>query len=120
MPGIIDSIVVFVVSLLVGGLGIYVGGRFVAGVDDYSHAVFTAAIGALVWAISAFLFGWIPLLGPILVFLAYLWVVERRYPGGWVNAALIALVAWLTVIVVVWVLGALGVPYLDAVGVPGV
>lgn len=113
--GILNAIAVFVVSLLVGGLGIYVGARFIAGVDDYSHAVFTAAIGALAWAIGSL----VPIIGGIVAFLAYLWVVNRRYPGGWVNAVLITLVAWLTVFVVMWVLSALNVPFFGAVGVPG-
>jgi len=38
MP-VIDSAIVFVVSALIGGLGLYVGGRVIAGVEDYGHAV---------------------------------------------------------------------------------
>lgn len=116
----VDSLVVFVVGLLIGGLGIYVGGRFLTGVDSYEHAVFTAAIGALVWALTSFFLGWIPLLGPVLTLLAYLWVINRRYPGGWVRAGGIALVAWAVVLVVLWALAALDVTTFSAVGVPGV
>ncbi|MFB6170402.1 MAG: hypothetical protein ABEJ06_04560 [Haloarculaceae archaeon] len=116
---LVDTLVVFIVSLLIGGFGIYAGGRFLTGVDSFEHAVFTAAIGALVWTVVSFVFGWIPLLGPVLTFLAYLWVIERRYPGGWVTAAGIALVAWLVVIVVLWVLATVGVTSFEAAGVPG-
>jgi hypothetical protein len=52
-----DSLVTFVVSLLVGGLGIYVGASVLADEDDYGHAVVTALVGALVWAIAAALLG---------------------------------------------------------------
>lgn len=115
----VDTLIVFIVSLLIGGFGIYAGGRVLAGVDSYEHAVFTAAIGAFVWAVVSYLFGWIPLLGPILTYLAYLWVIKRRYPGGWVRAAGIALVAWVVVLGVLWVLATFGVTTFDAAGVPG-
>ncbi len=60
-----------------------------------------------------------PLLGPLLVFVAYLAVVNARYPGGWVDAAAITIVAWLSVLVVLYVLALVGVTGFDAVGVPG-
>jgi hypothetical protein len=50
---IVDSVVVFVVSLLIGALGIYVGARAVVGSDDYSYATVTALIGAIVWVVVA-------------------------------------------------------------------
>jgi len=118
MASLVSALVLFVISLLVGGFGIYVGGRIVANVDDYTHAVVTALIGAVVWAIVAFFVGWIPLLGPILVFLAYLWVINTRYPGGWINALLITLVAWVTLIVVLAIAEFFGAG-LHAFGVPG-
>jgi hypothetical protein len=117
---LIDTVVLFVVSLLVGALGIYAGARIIADVDDYTYAIITALVGAVVWTIVAVLFGWIPLLGPLLALLAYVGVLNWRYPGGWVNAAGIALVAWLTALVVLYVLAALNVVATDALGVPGV
>ncbi|SDR41613.1 hypothetical protein [Natronobacterium texcoconense] len=115
----IDSIVVFVVSLLIGALGIHVGAMVIADVSDYTYAVFTALFGAIVWSVVGFLFGWIPLLGPALVLLAYLGVVKRRYPGGWIDAAGITLVAWIAVIVVLYALAFAGYTTFDAAGVPG-
>ena len=118
--GFLDSLVVFAVSLLVGAFGIYVGGRVVADVDDFGHAVITALIGAIVWAVVGYLLGWIPFLGALLTLAAYVWVIESRYPGGWVNAILVALVAWLASLVVLYALAVLGVASFDALGVPGV
>jgi hypothetical protein len=118
--GIIDSLVGFVVSLLVGGFGIYAGARVVVGETDYSHAVVTALVGAVVWAVVGTFLGWIPLLGLLLTLGAYVAVVNWRYPGGWVAAAGIALVAWLASLVVIAVLSVLGLGSLSAFGVPGV
>jgi len=116
---LVDSIVVFAVSLLIGALGIYVGARAVADVDDYGYAVVTALIGAVVWGVVGFFVGWIPLLGPVLTLLAYLAVINWRYPGGWLDAALVALIAWVAVLVVLYLLAVLELTTFGAVGVPG-
>jgi hypothetical protein len=118
--GLVDSLVVFLVSLLIGALGIHVGARIVTGENDYEHAVWTALFGAIIWSVVGFLFGWIPGLGPVLVFLAYLGVIKRRYSGGWPSAAAIALIAWVAAILVLSVLVGVGVTEFDAFGIPGI
>jgi hypothetical protein len=118
--GLISGLVTFVIGALVGGAGIYVGGRLIAGEGDYEGAVTTAIIGSLVWVVVGTVFGWIPLLGPVLTFLAYLAVLNVAYSGGWVEAAGIALVAWLTLAVAFSVLGLIGLGGLNVVGVPWV
>ena len=116
---LIDSALVFVVSLLIGALGIYVGARVLTGTDDYTYAIVTALIGAVVWAVVGLLIGGIPFIGPLLTLLAYLAVINWRYPGGWGKAIGIALVAWVSVVVILYVLAVLGVATFGAVGVPG-
>ncbi len=116
----IESLIVFAVSLLIGATGIYLGAKVIVDAEDYTYAIITAFIGAIVWALVGFFFGWIPLLGPLLVFLAYLAVINARYPGGWVDAAAITLVAWISVLVVLYILAIIGVTGFEAVGVPGV
>jgi len=114
------SLITFVVSLLVGGLGIYLGASVLADEDDYGHAVVTALVGALVWAVAAALLGWVPLVGPFVGLLAYLAVIKWRYRGGWLTAAGIALVAWIASLVVMSLLASTGVGGFDVVGVPGI
>ena len=116
----IESLIVFAVSLLIGALGIYLGAKVIVDAEDYTYAVITALIGAVVWAVVGFFLGWIPLLGPLLVFIAYLAVINARYPGGWIDAAAITVVAWISVLVVLYVLAILGVTGFEAAGVPGV
>lgn len=117
---LIDSIIVFIVSLLVGALAIYVAALVITDYEDYTYAIVTALIGAIIWAIAGFLFGWIPLLGPLLVLIAYVAVINFRYPGGWVDAILIALIAWIASLVVLYLLALVGIGGFEAVGVPGV
>ena len=117
---LLDSLVAFVVSLLVGAFGIYVGARVVVDSDDYSYAIITALIGSLVWFLVAFFLGWIPFLGPLLALLAYIWVINWRYPGDWLAAIGIALVAWIASLIVLYLVAIFTTISLEAVGVPGV
>lgn len=117
---LVDSLLVFVVSLLVGATGIYAGARVATGTDAFGRAVVTALVGALVWSVVGFLFGWIPLLGPVVALLAYVGVVNWQYPGGWLTAAVIAAVAMLASFIVLFALGTVGLVGFDAFGVPGV
>lgn len=116
---LIDSIIVFLVSWLIGAFGVYVGARIIANVEDYTYALVTALIGAIVWAVVAFFFGWIPLLGPLLALLAYITVINYRYPGGWTSAIAISLIAWIAAVIVLYVLGILGITPYGAIGIPG-
>lgn len=117
---LIGSAIVFAVSLLIGALGIYLGAKVIVGAEDYTYAIVTALIGAIIWGVVGFFLGWIPLLGPLLALVAYLAVINARYPGGWVQAAAITIVAWVSVLVVLYALAILGVTGFDAVGIPGV
>jgi len=115
-----DSIVVLIVSFLIGAVGIHVGARVITGKNNFSYAVGTALIGALIWSLVDYFFGGLPLLGPALVLLAYLWVIKRRYRTGWITAAGIALVAWVASLAVLYVLASADLTAFRAIGVPGV
>lgn len=112
----IGSVVAFVVALLVGGLAIYVSASIVADVQDYGHAVVTALVGAVGWA----LFSWIPLIGTLLALVVWIGVINWRYPGGWTQAAIIGVVAWLSALVILFVLNTVFGIGIGAFGVPGV
>ena len=107
----------FAASLLTGALGIYVGVCVVVDHDDYTYAIVTALIGAVVWVVVAYFPGWIPFLGPLL---AYVAVITARYPGGWANAVVIPVIAWLASVIVLYVLAVFEVAAFESVGVPGV
>ena len=117
---LLESLVTFVVSMLVGALGIYLGASLIVDVEDYSYAIMVAFVGALVWAIVSFFFGWFPLLGPAITLLAWVGAIKSLYPGGWVDAALIGFVAWVASIIILAVLAVIGFIGFDAFGIPGV
>ena len=111
---VMGSLVAFLVALLVGGLAIYISASIVVDADDYSHAVITALLGAIGWALTA----WIPLVGLVVALVVWIGVINWRYPGGWGNAALIGLVAWLAALVILYVLNVVLELGIAAFGVP--
>lgn len=116
---LIDTLVVFVISLLVGAAGIYIGARIITDTESFTYAIVTALIASVVWAVVALFLGWIPFLGPLLGLLAYLGVINWRYPGGWISAIGIALIAWVASLIILYVLSLFGIVTPDAIGVVG-
>lgn len=119
-PSPLDSVVVFAVSLLVGGGAIYVAARYVVYNDrpgslTLDHAVLTAVLGAVVWALLA----WIPLVGSLLGLVGWIAVIKWRYPGSWIDAAVTGAAAWAAAVVALAALELLGLGGVSAFGVPG-
>ena len=115
---LVESIIAFLVSLLIGAAGIYLGASVLTDVEDYTYAIVTALVASLVWFVVALFVGWIPLLGALLALLAYVAVINYRYPGGWLDAIGIALIAWVASFVILYVLALLGITTFSAIGVP--
>ncbi len=116
---VLGSIISFVVGLLVGALAIYIAANVIVGSSSYEKALVTAAIASFAWALTSLLVGWVPLVGPLIVLAVYVAVINVQYPGGWLKAAGIGLVAWVAALLVLLVLRAVGLG-VQVVGVPGV
>jgi len=112
---VVGGLVSFLVALLIGGLAIYISARVVVDVDDYSHAVITAVLGAVGWALTS----WIPLVGPVIALVVWVGVIKWRYPGGWVKAAIIGVGAWLSALLILLVVNSVLGLEIGAFGVPG-
>jgi len=111
----IGSIFAFVIALLIGGLAIYLSARVLIDVDDYSHAVVTAVLGAVGWALTS----WIPLIGPVIALVVWVGVINWRYPGGWTKAAIIGAGAWISALLILFVVNTVLGLGIGAFGVPG-
>jgi len=117
---IVSAVLVFLVSFLVGTVAITVGAQVLVDRDTgFRRAAITALFGAFVYALVGIFLGWIPLLGPVLMLLAWVGVINWQYPGGWGTALGIAFVAWLVAVLILYGLAALGIAA-DAFGIPGV
>jgi len=110
-----DRLLTFVGSVLIGGVAIHAGALIASDAESYAHAVLTAIIGALVWA----LLEPVPVIGGFLAMVAWIAVVRWRYTGGWLRAGATGIAAWAAAVVVLAALDLLGVGALSALGVPG-
>ena len=115
-----SAVLVFVISLIIGAAAIHLGARLVVDRDTgFRRATVTALVGAIVYALVGLFLGWIPLLGPLLMLVAWVGVINWQYPGGWGTAIGIGLVAWVVALLVVFALSELGILTPEALGVPG-
>ncbi|WP_211330719.1 hypothetical protein [Halalkalicoccus subterraneus] len=118
---IVSAVFVFLVSLLVGTVAIRLGAQVMIDSDiGFRRAIITAVIGAIVYTAVGLFLGWIPFLGPLLMLIAWVGVINWQYPGGWGTAIGIGLVAWIVAVAILFGLSTLGVVTPDAFGVPGV
>ena len=113
--GIEDRLLTFAVSLLVGGGALHVGTHVVSDARNYAHAVLTALLGAVVWAVLEP----VALLGELLALVAWIGVVRWRYRLGWLRSIGVAVVAWTVAVVVLAALELVGAGPVSALGVPG-
>lgn len=123
LTGLENSVLVFAVSLLVGGFGIHVGAKLALKSRGFSYAVVTALFGALAWALVEMVFGRLGiggLLSSLIAVLVWVWVIRWRYSIGWLRAGVLAFGAWLGALIVLVLLALVGLGELEALGVPGV
>ena len=122
MASIQTTLILFAVSLLVGGFAISVGATFALKSKNYSHAVLTAALGAIAWAVVNAVFeevGFEGAFSSLVGLVVWVWVLRQRYEVGWVRGSIIGLFAWLAALFGLALLALVGVSSLDAYGVPG-
>ena len=118
----IEGLIGFAISLLVGGLAIHLAARYVTyrghpgGGLTVEHAVLTALVGSIVWAVLER----IPLIGTLLALIGWLAVINYRYPGGWTKAGITGMAAWAAAVLALAALELLGIGAVSALGVPGV
>ena len=116
------TLLVFAVSLLIGGFAISVGAKMAFKSKDYSHAVLTALLGAIAWAVVSALFAELDIQGALsslVGLIVWIWVIRWRYNVGWFRGSLIGLFAWIAALVTLALLALVGVSTLDAYGIPG-
>lgn len=116
---IISAVFVFLVSLLIGTAAIHLGAQVMIDRDTgFLRAAVTALIGAIVYTLIGFFLGWIPFLGPLLMLIAWIGIINLQYPGGWGTAIGIGLIAWIVAILILFALNTLGIITPEALGVP--
>lgn len=116
---LIDSVIVFLISWIIGTLGIYIGATVITDGVSISSSSITALIGALVWGLVSSIFDFAGL-GAALGLIAWILVINWRHRGGILNAVLIGLASWIAAIAIIYLLALLGFSTPQALGIPNV
>jgi len=116
---LVSALFIFIVSVLIGTIAIYAGAQLFIDRDTaIGEALITALVGAVVYTLIGLFLGWIPLLGPLLMLIAWIGVINWQYPGGWLTAAGIGFVAWIVALLILFALSQFGIVTPDALGIP--
>lgn len=116
---LIDSVIVFLVSWIIGTIGIYIGANVITDGVDLSASAITALIGALVWGVVTSLFDFAGI-GSLLGLIAWILVINWRHRGGLINAVLIGLISWIAAIAIIYLLAMVGFSSPEALGIPNI
>jgi hypothetical protein len=120
------TVLVFVVSMLVGGVGNYLGIRLVSDQHPtFVHAVVSSVISAAVWALVSYGLtvadaGVTPFAGALVALLVWVGVLYVRYDGGIVTAVPAGVAAWLIAVAALYVVALLTTVPFEAFGIPAV
>ncbi|MWG34497.1 hypothetical protein [Halomarina oriensis] len=120
------TVLVFVVSVLVGGVGNYVGIRVVSDQHpSFVHAVVSTVISAAVWALVSYGLqvseaSVTPFAGALVALLVWILVLYVRYDGGIVTAVPAGVASWLVAVATLYLLALVTTVPFEAFGIPAV
>ncbi len=122
IPGILLTIVGLIILWIIVSIPVWLAGKAVtAGKASFGDALLATLAGPIVYIIVAFivdlflgaLIGSTALVfGYILALIAWIWVFKASFQTGWLQAVLIAILAWVIFIILSIVVGTLfGIAY---------
>lgn len=113
------AVVAFIASLIVGTVATYFATSLLLDESGIVHSFVTALIASLVWiGVTYFTGGSILYGGPIGALIAYIVVIDVRYPGTLVRATGISVLTWIIDFIILYVLAILGISSFEIIGVP--
>lgn len=109
----------FVASLIIVSVATYASTAVLTDSSSYVHSLITALFTSIVWfGVTYFTGGTFVIAGPVLAIIAYVAVINWRYPGGWVRAGAITALTWIATFAILYALAAVGISSFRALGVP--
>lgn len=118
-----QAVITFIASLIVGTIATYIATTLLLDESGIVHSLITAFIASIVWIGVTYLTSGtssalVPFVGPILALVAYIVVIDLRYPGTLVRATGISVLTWVVDFVILYILAILGVSSFALIGIP--
>jgi hypothetical protein len=103
MVSTVETILAFVIALIISTVIIYVVAKLLGETEDIKTALIAALIGTVVYTISYYLLGtsWI---AALLAGIAWLLALQVLYKIGWIKSLIIAVAIWIVTTIVGWFL----------------
>jgi hypothetical protein len=103
MIGIYSALIVFLISLIVSAVVIFVATKMFGEQEGFGTAILTALIGAIIYACAHYFLGG-GIIASVIGGVAWLIALGSLYKIGWVKSLLVAIVIWVFAAVVSYVL----------------
>ena len=117
IPGLLVTLIGLIILWIVVSIPVWLAGKAVtAGKATFGDALLATLAGPIVYIIVSFLVGFFLsaiigsaafIFGYILALIAWIWVFKASFQTGWLQAILIALLAWVIYIILSIVVGSL-------------
>jgi len=122
VPGILVTLIGLIILWIVVSIPVWLAGKAATGgKGTFGDALLATLAGPIVYFIVTFLVGFFLgaiigsaayIFGYILALIAWIWVFKASFQTGWLQAVLIALLAWVIYIILSIVVGSLfGIAY---------
>jgi hypothetical protein len=109
---VVGLIVDLVIAGIIGGIFIWLAAKALgAPRASYWHGILTVISALIVTDIIRYFLGGLGLIAEIIEVVVILLLIKHFFAVGWVRAIVIAILAWIILIVVIFVLALLGIAF---------
>ena len=116
MVDIVGLIVDLVIAGIIGGIFVWLAAKALkAPRATYWHGILTVISAIILTDIIRYLLGSLGIIAEIIEIIVILLLIKHFFGVGWLKAIVIAILAWVILIVVIFVLGLLGIAFASGV-----
>ena len=112
MVDIVGLIIDLVIAGIIGGIFVWLAAKALkAPKATYWHGILTVISAIIVTDIIRYLLGSLGIIAEIIEIIVILLLIKHFFGVGWLKAIVIAILAWIILIVVIFVLALLGIAF---------
>ena len=112
MVDVLGLIIDLIVAGIIGGIFVWLAAKALSAPKaTYWHGILTVISAIIVTDIIRYLLGSLGLIAEIIEVVVILLLIKHFFGVGWIKAIIIAILAWIILIIVIFVLALLGIAF---------
>lgn len=112
MVDVLGLIIDLIVAGIIGGIFVWLAAKALSAPKaTYWHGILTVISAIIVTDIIRYLLGSLGLVAEIIEVVVILLLIKHFFGVGWIKAIIIAILAWIILIIVIFVLALLGIAF---------